>query len=109
MGRNTKKTPSLSKDQHDKIQALLFDELRENMFGDGCEDDMIWHGINLKGLHNMTDKELVDELRNICKSKGLTEHTDEEMIEEYGPTGCEEMNLLKECDFVLCLEKVLQS
>jgi hypothetical protein len=33
------------------------------MFGDGLEKDYILDGMSFKGLNNMSDEELVDELR----------------------------------------------
>ena len=39
----------------------LFQYLRDNMFGDGLNEEYILHGITFSGLENFKDQELIDD------------------------------------------------
>ena len=59
MARKPKRLPRGLRDQ---LRGYLFQELMSSMWGDGLENDYIRDGINFKGLDNMTDLELYQEL-----------------------------------------------
>lgn len=56
------KLPIMSDLTRDKIYSALANLRRETMFGDGLEDDYIYSGTTIVGLHEMTDPELIEEL-----------------------------------------------
>lgn len=55
----------ISEKTKDEVIEELADWLKSGMFGDGLEDDYVRDGINFKGLNNMSDQELLDELLGI--------------------------------------------
>ncbi len=55
---------SLSKKVREELGQFVFDNIRDYMFGDGQEDEMVWDGVEFKGIHNMTDEELITEALN---------------------------------------------
>ena len=46
----------------ERVISFLVDCILDSSFGDGQEEEMIRDGRSFKGLNNMTDKELLDEL-----------------------------------------------
>ena len=59
-------TRKLTDETKQELNNVLFMRLKEGMFGDQCERDMILSGINFKGLDNMTDLELFAEFETIA-------------------------------------------
>ena len=47
------------------VKEVLVDCLMDTMFGDGQEEEYIRQGIEFKGLDNMTDQELIEELKEM--------------------------------------------
>jgi hypothetical protein len=57
-----------------EMKDLVKDALMDGMFGDGQEEDYIMGGFpSHKGLDNMTDKELLDEYKQVF----IDDHDDE--------------------------------
>lgn len=56
----------LSSKTKDELQKFLADMRMDNMFGDGMEDEYVWGGVVIVGIHDLTDKALVDE----CETYG---------------------------------------
>jgi hypothetical protein len=48
----------------DEVIEFLVSEMLDSMFADGGKQDIILNGIDFKGLHNMTDQELYNEMLN---------------------------------------------
>jgi hypothetical protein len=63
----------LSDDVKSELIEVVAGALRDNMFGDGLEDDYIMDGINFVGLNNMSDAELVEEY-----AQGVDEDDDDD-------------------------------
>ncbi len=61
----------LSEKTKTEVIDYLADSLRSTMFGDGLEDDYIRCGMGFKGLENMTDQELLDEMSDLDEDDEL--------------------------------------
>ena len=56
----------LSDKTREEVLEYLIERLPEGMFGDGAESDYVECGFEFKGVVNMTDSELLEQLEYIC-------------------------------------------
>jgi len=75
-----KQKKGLSNKTISEIQNTVFPYLMDGMFGDGCERDYIVDGFTFKGLANMTDRELIQEME-ACGFDDIEEGEEYELLQ----------------------------
>jgi hypothetical protein len=56
----------LNEQTRSQMKTVLAESKRDGMFGDGLENDYIWDGVDIQGVDNMSDDELIDEMEMYC-------------------------------------------
>lgn len=55
------KMPLLTADERAVLRREVAQDLLDNAFGDGQNEEYVWEGVSMVGVNNMTDLELLDE------------------------------------------------
>lgn len=54
----------MNEEQREQLKEFLANHLTVELF-DGCNEEHIYYGIEFKGLHNMTDDELIEQAKQL--------------------------------------------
>lgn len=87
---------SLSAQTKATLQEFLFDNRMGTIFGDDMEDEYLWDGVEIVGINQLSDEQLVEE----CESFGggdLIEIAKAELAvdEMLGPSKCPKLTELR--------------